>query len=205
MHLTSRHPVAVHPWSNVVKPFNSIVWVALGITLLCVIFTLFIIYNVYKIMLLGNTLIKVHNATLADFIMNLFGSLTEPNVYPWFTHMANAGRFLIGFWSLGILILGLAYNSLMRSFLIQPSFESPINTPEDVLNRGANIYVIGTVPDPSKPDELNDFFHLLDQRLVNYAKERNTIRGFPPTFFLTDEIVEDILENGATAFTLKVN
>ena len=90
----------------------------------------------------------------------------------------------------------------MRSELIRPTLESPINSVEDVINRGAKVFLLATVPDHEKPDELNDWiFNFIDQDLVNKAKEENTLRGFPPTGFLNEEILDAVLNNGATALT----
>ena len=54
-----------------------------------------------------------------------------------------SGRFLVLIWSLSCLLLNMAYNCNIRAILMSPSFEKPIETVEDLIERGTNIYVVG--------------------------------------------------------------
>ena len=48
-------------------------------------------------------------------------------------------RWCLGIWILFCLIIGVAFNGNLRSFLITPEYSNPIETLEDVVNSGFSI------------------------------------------------------------------
>ena len=206
LNLVSRHPIKVHYWGRIVAVFQPMVWVALLLTLFSVMITIFVVNKSYNSLALGKHLVRGEEATLTSIALNLLGSLTEPNVYPWFTSNSKAGRIVIGFWALSVLFIGLSYNSLVRAHLIKPATENAINDKEDVFQRGEKFYLLGAYADESMIEYFTpEGFWLVDMDLVNYAFERKTLGVLPPPLaFIPDYVINDILDNGASTTTTEV-
>ena len=205
MRLVSRHPVEIRSWANVVFVFEVEVWVAIIVSLLMITLTSYTIYVVYGSLPERHIFLALNDGKLLrDFFFNLLGSLTEPGAYPWFNRKAAAGNILVLFWATGVLILNLAYCSIMRSHLIKPALESQVNSAEDVLERQQNIYLFATTIRDKEGNvvQLNDWvFQAYDKRLVEFAKGRDTLRGYPVNALIENDILNDVLNNGAIAQT----
>ena len=99
------------------------------------------------------------------------------------------------------LFLNCAYNSNLRSDLMAPHHERPIETAEDIFARGERLWTAHFVQDASKPDDLDHFVYDnlrpnvqaymagTDGNLTTYRNGANWI--------MPDSVWNDIQENGA--------
>ncbi len=52
----------------------------------------------------------------------------------------------------------MAFNSNLRAVLLKPVNEKPVDKIADGIKRGTNMWIAHIVPDPSKPDVIDQFF-----------------------------------------------
>ena len=202
--LYSRHPIEIRNWLSIVRVFRMWVWISMSFSLLIMVMVSYVVLKCYTGVPKPHILIQMRqkNSDLLDISFKLLSSLTEPDAYPWFTTNAISGSILITSWSLGILILNLSYNSMLRSNLIKPTMEGQINSVNDALNRGAKIYIVSTFlydKDGNRLDKIEEWnFHLLDPRLMEFARKKGTVRGIELHNPIEDDVMEDILDKGAS-------
>ena len=133
----TRHPIKRgHPWENIIMPFEPLLWLGVFLTLTLVSFCLFLLSQFYRVHL--NTFLnpRLGTALDVDFFLLTLASCTEPNAFPWFNEKAKSAKILITFWIFSLLFISLAYQSNLRASLLRPNMESPVNTIEDMLERG---------------------------------------------------------------------
>ena len=205
LRIISRHPIRIRNWLSVVQIFRFKVWMVLALAFIIMMTTCYFISQIYARELWQHeplTLRGESSLKFVDIFFKLLSSLTEPEAYPWFTTEAMAGSVLIFSWSLGMLILNLSYNSILRSHLISPKMERHINSPNDALSRGAKIFLVSTYmyDNAGNPtEEIDDWvFHLYDPRLLADAEHRGTIRGIELSEPIEKNIMKEILDNGAS-------
>ena len=85
--------------------------------------------------------------------------------------------------------------------MLRPTTEKPINYLQDAFDRGTNIWAAHLVPDPSKPDEIDQYYlkHILNPAIKVYV-EANGMKTFPVHLdTMPDYLWDDIKDNGASA------
>ena len=95
-----------------------------------------------------------------DFFLITYFATTEPESINWFTsgHPWSTGNLLTGLWRLLCLFVPLCYSCNLRSQMIRPGYEKPIDTTGDIFERGAqNVWVPHWVPDLDKPWEIQQW------------------------------------------------
>ena len=85
------------------------------------------------------------------------------------------GRFLVLIWGMSCLFINMAYNSNLRSQLLKPSNEAPINTVQDVLERGENIWILHQMIDPETP-------YIVDHQMRDLLKSELKVRKLIPIY-----------------------
>ena len=75
-----------------------------------------------------------------DYILFPLCRFTEPEPIPWFPTWST-GRVLTFVWSMYTMVFIMAYSCNLRANLISKEFEKPIKTHQDVLDRGADIFI----------------------------------------------------------------
>ena len=112
-------------------------------------------------------------------------------------------RLLLAVWMLSCLILNLAFNSNLRATLLRPKRENPINSIQDAIERGKNIWVAHDVIDPSKPDEISQYYleYVAHPDIKLYVESRGLTTfdiNYTNPNFLPDHVLKDVMENGAS-------
>ncbi len=103
-------------------------------------------------------------------------------------------------------ILTLAFICNLRAHMMRPVTENEINSDQDILKRGSNLWV-GRIPFGSETDsfENSDPFTLneMSESMQTYVKKHKTeyLIDFSG---LSENIWEDVLENGAVFVSYKV-
>ncbi len=98
------------------------------------------------------------NVHWTEFLLLSFFGYTEPDALPWFTVKANAGKSLVLLWGMSCLVLNTAFNSNLRAVLLRPVTEKPIDSVEDGMERGTNMWVAHFQPNPDDPSIIDQWF-----------------------------------------------
>ena len=200
-YIYSRHPVKLSSSQNILRLFQREVWLAILVSLLILSLAFLIIFKFYKKFLPNEDLCINNEKDDFEFFLLTFSSITEPDALPFFTSKSNAGKILLGSWVLAILILNLAFTCNLRATLLKPSLEKPINSMQDVEERGENLWAVHNVADPLEPDKVNqyylDFIARDDIRDYIESNGKTTFFGNDESY-LTKDVIKDIVENGAS-------
>ena len=100
----------------------------------------------------------------------------------------------------------------LRAHLLKPISEKPIDNDYDILARGANLWVRRipfdfTAEKFTFEDSTPYFLNMLSIKMQNYVKSKETeyVLGFSPEgYIFNEEILEDVLQNGAVVVSDKV-
>ena len=119
----------------------------------------------------------------------------------WFKNAALAGRGLILTWCASSYFLNLAFNSNLRAVLLRPQTEQPIESFHDAVFRGEHVWIGHFLPDPSKPDNIHQYF--MNARALPSVKEyieAKNMDTYEYAYFhaIPDHVLKDINENGAS-------
>ncbi len=74
--------------------------------------------------------------TIGNCFNYIIGSLLGENVGAFWKLHGRGLRILLGVWIFASLILGASFSGQLRAFLLKGTYESPIDTAEDILNSG---------------------------------------------------------------------
>ena len=66
---------------------------------------------------------------------------TIPICHTFTAIVSSIGRFLVFIWSMYSMFNVMFYQSMLRSTLVSEDLEKPIDTHEDVLERGSTVYI----------------------------------------------------------------
>jgi hypothetical protein len=123
----SHEPKAIDPFKNVVLPFDNLVWIFTVSTVVVVGITFAVFYVSYA--RFGEQALTPYTHPL-DFVLLPLGMLMMQDRVSWFKHFpkSSAGALLVITWSVGCLILVLAYTSNLRASLIAVEYEKPTDT-----------------------------------------------------------------------------
>lgn len=153
--LGTRMPIKVSGFSNLILPFPAIIWGTLCLTVTGVSMSLLIIH---RVLIIGFGLGAQKMSVFQSFF-NVLSSMTQPLDLSvlYFTLSGNVsynqghtvvdkskilpGRGLALTWIVASFFITLFYSCNLRAVLISPAFESPIDYPEDVIERGATMYI----------------------------------------------------------------
>ncbi|TRY68266.1 hypothetical protein TCAL_16494 [Tigriopus californicus] len=75
-----------------------------------------------------------------DFVLMTFTTFVEPDPLPWFPKWST-GRLVVLYWSLFAFLVVNFYTSNLRTNLIAPAYENRIDTTEDFLESGRELFV----------------------------------------------------------------
>ena len=126
----------------------------------------------------------------------------EPDPIRWFPSWS-AGKLLILLWSIMGMFLNFGFNCNLRAVIIAKDYESPVNSLQDVLDRGQTPYLPIEVPFiwPSRVGEsvfLDEKWKAITEMTFmkggNYSLTQSG--GEVP-----DWAYKDIMDNGASYFT----
>ena len=207
----SRYPVILNTnWKNILSVFDSTSWFIIFITLGTFSIMLALIHTCYSQILSAWHLLETghHPNGFCDFLILPFFATNEPLSINWFSSLLSSRYIMCGIWRILCLLLPLYLSSNLRAQLIKPSFEKPIDTHEDMLARGQNIWIPHLINDLEKPWEiLHYFLPTVRADIAEYVIERNT------TFFeeylneytivIPKRVMKDVLENGASLMYYK--
>lgn len=123
------------------------------------------------------------------------------------------GSCLLLLWRVCTFILTLSLICNLRAHLLKPASEHPIDTDNDILTRGANLWVRRvpfdfTAEKFTYEDSMPYFLNLLSRKMQDYVMAKNTeyILGFSAEgYIFNEEILQDVLENGAVVVSDKVS
>ena len=129
-------PIAVKSYFKIVNAFTWNVWLSFYASSIVFSAVFFIITEVYS-HVFEMTLVKVK----WDLILKPFAGFAEPDVIPWFTGEqpggVRAGKIAMISFSIFSTFFMAFFQSNLRSILISPTFEKPIDSVRDVIDRGA--------------------------------------------------------------------
>ena len=80
-----------------------------------------------------------------DFVLLTFGALLEPDPINWFPRWSS-GKFMLLLWSFFSLFITMFYNCNLRANLIAVDYEKPVDSANDILDRGQTIYMPRDIP-----------------------------------------------------------
>ena len=137
----SRKPIPLMTFNNILTTFNPNVWIAFFSSLAIFAISFAFVYHVYE----SSEAFKKHKlngylSTKWDFFLKTFFAFYEPDPIPWFPKLTS-GRFLLWLWILFCNFMVFFYQCNLRASLIAVSYEKPINTIEDVLERNKPMWV----------------------------------------------------------------
>ena len=129
LHLASRYPTKVAESSNPFKIFPKRIWLAIFIT--SALFCLLITNAVFIYEHLNPGLVKA-DVGVSRIIVRLLAGFTEPDNIGWFSRHFSTGRYLMALWFAFSFFIINIYCIDLRSKLIVPEMESPINSNDDI-------------------------------------------------------------------------
>ena len=201
--LYSRRLRKLSPILNILTILHPYVWLSLLVSLMALSWAFLLIYRVYKNSIPHAKLSCPNNdRDNFEFFLLTFASVTEPDPLPWFTPRAYAGKLLVAVWVLSILIVNMAFNSNLRATLLRPNLERPINSMEDVLDRGENLWAAHEYPDPKRKDLIAQVFleEVASPSVKGYIESNGmtTFGWVNEPVFMPPHVLNDIFENGAS-------
>ena len=154
------------------------------------------------------TLRNFNKVNLFDIFINAICVALEGRIPGWFNQKALAGQFLFSIWLISAFTLNLAFNSNLRAVLLRPKTEQPIENFQDAVDRGQHIWIGHILPDPSKPDEIDQFFlnyrvmpsikdHIIKNKMETYVHD-----GMLP---ISNNVWKDVHGNGAVVLLPQYN
>lgn len=179
-------------------PFQNITWTFIFAQMLVfsvLFFTIFTLYSEWKLtMFIGYV---THGF---DFILLTFTSMFEPDPIPWFTSKWSTGKFLITLWSVFAFLINLCYVCNLRAVMITTSYEKPINTPTDVLERGEAVYLAkeALLFWPNEHTEMAEDVKVEWLKVVDLVLKHNGAFSLVEHGGRPDYAIKDIMENGAS-------
>ena len=210
-HLFSRFPVRLSPWKNVIRVFQSSVWFFTFGGLFCFSSAFAFIYSCYKSIPTFNQmgLLNENKVTsYSDFFILVTFGIVEPNSLPWFSNKLSAGKGLILIWALTVQVLILSFNSNLYAEMTRPILEDPINTIDDAIERGEDIWVrhlvlnwTGDWNDPNNIDQV--ILRDLHPKLQTYITDIGST--YPVSRRLPNDIFRDVIDNGASVVLKSVS
>ncbi|XP_059091071.1 uncharacterized protein LOC131886976 [Tigriopus californicus] len=135
----TRHPQKLLAFGNLARGFDSLSWVAVFTFLSMFSMTFAGIFYVYKYLLKEPELYRNPNSGI-DFVLMTFTTFVEPDPLPWFPKWST-GRLVVLYWSLFAFLVVNFYTSNLRTNLIAPAYENRIDTTEDFLESGRELFV----------------------------------------------------------------
>ena len=198
----TRIPIVTSAWKNIITVFHIYVWLLILVSLAILGLTFLVIFKFYKHLLPHANLTTQSDRDTFEFFLRTYASITEPDPLPWFTPKAISGRIVIALWILSCLILNQAFTSNLRATLLRPNTEKPLNTLQDAIDRGQNIWFQHLVPDASKPDviDTSGLKRMVNPAILEYIKQHGmtTYALKTESVFLPKYVIKDMMDNGAS-------
>ncbi|TRY80814.1 hypothetical protein TCAL_09276 [Tigriopus californicus] len=130
MFICAKQPEALPSYWNLLRPFPVLVW----------IFSLVSIALVWATLVWGSWLYNP-NLNLSGVVFQwLFATLFLQS-FPWRFNVFKATKVLIPLWLIFILFLDFFYESNLRAHLIAIEYDKPVDTVQDLLDRGMALYL----------------------------------------------------------------
>lgn len=153
-------------------------------------------FMVYKSLPNSKELLRSSKPPMSDFILLPLTGFVEPDPLPWFASFS-VGKLLTLLWSFFTMVLIFAYQSNLRMHLVAPKYEPRLETYEDGLHRGQNIYVPKQTFDVLlgvyNPQET-----ILTKVLARIKKSPgNGTYDFTAQIGPPKDVIQDVFENGA--------
>eukprot|EP00095_Tigriopus_kingsejongensis_P004187 maker-scaffold47_size466558-snap-gene-3.44 protein:Tk04187 transcript:maker-scaffold47_size466558-snap-gene-3.44-mRNA-1 annotation:"---NA---" len=136
---TTRLPAPLPSYQSLVRIFSPVIWGALLGANLVASVVLFRMYQYYQLEPL-KTYIRTQKGSLIEFILRMNVTINKPEVLPWFRSFSGGSLLSLVFYVYTMLI-GFFYTSELLTVLIRAQREAPIDSPQDILNRGARVYI----------------------------------------------------------------
>lgn len=139
----SPKPKVLNKYANVVAPFSPLVWLCLVGCIAAIGLTMLIHLMGYSKIPFFKTLIQKPESAI-DYLIIPMSMLVTQDRMSWFHQLdrSSSGAFLVLLWSMCALTLNLAYLSNLRASLIAVAYEKPIDTDQQIVEKGEPVYLI---------------------------------------------------------------
>ncbi|TRY80912.1 hypothetical protein TCAL_15547 [Tigriopus californicus] len=129
--LRSKKPSVLPGYGNLVRPFSSSVWIVI---VMGVIFLMVVIVGIKYFEDGSNGQDLAHHGFLVVRILfSQSGNLSA--------HNRRSSKIFVGFWVMAVLFLSSMYECNLRAYLMLQSYEKPIETEQDIVDRGLDLYL----------------------------------------------------------------
>ena len=206
MYYYSRYPVPLaQSWNNITGVFRWDSWAATVITLTVYSLGLLIAYTCYSRLLRGRNLLNARSKPKGgcDFVLLPFFATNEPLSVDWFSSKSASGSTLSAVWRLLCLLIPVMFSSNLRAQMIKPAYERPVETYQDMLRRGQNIWIPHYVDNPDEPWNVTQYqLYMIRADIRAYVIERNTtfaqewVDGYE--VLIPQRVMDDVSNNGAS-------
>ncbi|TRY72119.1 hypothetical protein TCAL_00277 [Tigriopus californicus] len=172
----SPKPKVLNKYANIVAPFSPLVWLCLVGCVAAMGLTMFIHLKGYDQMPFFATLIRKPQSAI-DYMIIPMSMLVTQERMNWFHQLdrSSSGALLVLVWSMCALTLNLAYLSNLRASLIAVAYEKPIDTDQQIVEKGDPVYFIrGT----SLIDGLKTSPLTVHNQLYDLATKKNSFYDF---------------------------
>ncbi len=143
------------------------------------------------------TLLSNNAPNTTDFFLRTIFGISEPEPLPWFSVEWSIGKLLVTLWMFFCFFINNAYTCNLRSHIMRPMTEQPINTIQDLFDRGQKLWISYIPLDPNDPEAKDCFnFDLLSKDLRTYVREKNS--SFAAAMITPKYVMDDIQHNGGS-------
>ncbi|XP_059079334.1 glutamate receptor ionotropic, kainate 3-like isoform X2 [Tigriopus californicus] len=129
--LRSKKPSKLPAYSNLLRPFSLLVWLMI-LAFVPAFVIVFITFKHSEGVTKGSELAS-HGFMVVRILFGQSGKLT--------THNERSSKIFVGFWIMIVLFLSSMYECNLRAYLMHTSYEKPIETEKDILDRGRDLYL----------------------------------------------------------------
>ncbi len=137
----------------------------------------------------------------SDFFLKTVFGVTESDPLPWFSQVWSTGKFVSMLWAVFALFINSAYTCNLRSHIMKPITEKPIDRAQDVFDRGQKLWT-EYYPLSDEDSTIKDCFlmSLIIPEMRDYIRESNS--SFPLRLETPGYVLEDIQQNGGSIVDL---
>ncbi|TRY68267.1 hypothetical protein TCAL_16495 [Tigriopus californicus] len=124
-----------------------------------------------------------------DFVLMTFTTFVEPDPLPWFPKWST-GRFIVLLWSIFAFLMVSFYLSNLRTIIIAPAYEPRIDSTQDLIKSGRELYVHVAAYYLTKLKQEGDF------KVVLEKLNRDSWRFYPNEMYQSWNISKLVQDDG---------